>query len=56
MTNTTFYPATKPSAHPAVAYTRNRTTGALLAAAPPTAYGAESRQQGNGGLYSTGPD
>jgi CubicO group peptidase (beta-lactamase class C family) len=57
MTNTTFYPAAKPSAHSAIAYTRNRTTGALVAAAPPAAYGAENRPpQGNGGLYSTGPD
>jgi len=57
MTNTTFYPTRKPSAHLAVAYARNRTTSALEAAPPPSAYGVEGRPpQGNGGLFSTGPD
>lgn len=57
MTNTTFYPTRKPSAHRAVACARNRTTGALEAVPPPTTYGAEGHPpMGNGGLYSTGPD
>jgi CubicO group peptidase (beta-lactamase class C family) len=57
MTNTTFYPTRKPSAHRAVAYSRNRTTGALEAAPPPGNYGRDDRPPlGNGGLFSTGPD
>ncbi len=57
MTNTTFYPARKPAAHRVVAYSRNRTTGALESTPPPAAYGPEGRApQGNGGLYSTAPD
>jgi len=57
MSNTTFYPARMPSAHLAVAYTKNRSTGALEAAPPPAAYGVEGRPpMGNGGLFSTGPD
>jgi CubicO group peptidase (beta-lactamase class C family) len=57
MTNTTFYPARRPSAHRAVAYSKNRTTGALEAAPPPRDYGVDGRPpMGNGGLFSTGPD
>lgn len=57
MTNTTFYPPRKPAAHRVVAYTKSRTTGALEAAPPPSAYGIEGRvPMGNGGLFSTGPD
>jgi CubicO group peptidase (beta-lactamase class C family) len=57
MSNTTFYPARKPSAHRALAYVKNRTTGALEPASAPGNYGAEGRPPlGNGGLFSTGPD
>ena len=56
MKNTTFYPAKK-SATQLVGTTRkNKTTGALESAPPPS-YGAEGRPPlGNGGLFSTGPD
>lgn len=57
MSNTTFYPARKPSAHRATAYVKNRTTGALEPASAPGNYGVEGRPPlGNGGLFSTGPD
>lgn len=57
MKNTTFYPARKPSAHLAVGYAKNRTTGALQAAALFSSFGVEGRPPlGNGGLFSTGPD
>lgn len=57
MKHTTFYPARMPSAHLAVAYKKNRTTGALEAAPPPSGFGVEGHPPlGNGGLFSTGPD
>jgi CubicO group peptidase (beta-lactamase class C family) len=57
MDHTTFYPSRMPSAQRAVAYTKNRTTGALEAASPPANYGLEGRPPlGHGGLFSTGPD
>ena len=57
MKNTTFYPAQKPDVRRATAYRKNRATGALEAAAPPSGFGAEGHPPyGNGGLFSTGPD
>ena len=57
MKNTTFYPHEKPAGHQVVAYTKNRTTGALEAAPPPGGFGVGGHPPlGNGGLFSTGPD
>jgi CubicO group peptidase (beta-lactamase class C family) len=57
MKDTTFYPATRPSAHLVVGCSKNRTTGALEPAAPLAGFGVEGRPPlGNGGLFSTGPD
>lgn len=56
MKNTTFYPAKKPSAQIVGTTRKNKTTGALEPAPPPS-YGAEGHPPlGNGGLFSTGPD
>jgi CubicO group peptidase (beta-lactamase class C family) len=57
MTNTTFYPARKPSARLVVAYSKNRSTGTLEPVPPAPGFGVEGHPPlGNGGLFSTGPD
>ena len=57
MKHTTFYPGRGPSAHRAMAYTKNQTTGALEAAGLNETYGVKGHPPtGNGGLFSTGPD
>ncbi|MFO1452361.1 MAG: serine hydrolase domain-containing protein [Opitutaceae bacterium] len=57
MTHTTFYPSLHPEHRVVTAYTRNKTTEKLEAAAPRADYGPRDRPPlGNGGLYSTGPD
>lgn len=57
MNDTTFYPTRKPSLDPVVAYTKNRSSGALEAVPPRGPIGAEGHPPlGNGGLFSTGPD
>ncbi|MBL9205223.1 MAG: beta-lactamase family protein [Opitutaceae bacterium] len=57
MTHTTFYPSLHPEHRVVTAYTRNKTTEKLEAAAPRVDYGPRDRPPlGNGGLYSTGPD
>jgi CubicO group peptidase (beta-lactamase class C family) len=57
MKHTTFYPEKMPSADLVVAYTKDKTTGALVAAPPHTDFGVVGHPPfGNGGLYSTGPD
>jgi len=57
MRDTTFYPYRKPETHVVVAYTKNRSTGALEAAGQPSSFGHEGQPPvGNGGLFSTGPD
>ena len=57
MKHTTFYPARKPSAHLVSTTRKNKTTGALESAPPPSGFGDEGRPPlGNGGLFSTGPD
>jgi CubicO group peptidase (beta-lactamase class C family) len=57
MKKTTFYPAQKPSAHLVGTSRKNKTTGTLESAPPPTGFGVEGRPPlGNGGLFSTGPD
>ena len=57
MGHTTFYPTRKPSVHLVGASRKNKSTGALESAPPPTGFGVEGRPPlGNGGLFSTGPD
>ena len=56
MKNTTFYPAKKPSAHLVGTARKNKTTGALESAPPPSYGSSNSPPLGNGGLFSTGPD
>jgi CubicO group peptidase (beta-lactamase class C family) len=57
MKHTTFYPANIPSAHLAVAYSKDRATGALTVVAPRPDFGVAGQPPfGNGGLFSTGPD
>jgi CubicO group peptidase (beta-lactamase class C family) len=57
MKHTTFYPANKPSAHLVVAYTKDKSSGALTPAPPHSDFGVVGHPPfGNGGLYSTGPD
>lgn len=57
MKDTTFYPTRKPSLHLVVAYTKNRSSGALEAVPPGGPIGVEGHPPlGNGGLFSTGPD
>ena len=57
MKNTTFYPTRKPSVHLVVAYSKNRSTGALTAVPEKGIFGVEGHPPlGNGGLFSTGPD
>jgi CubicO group peptidase (beta-lactamase class C family) len=57
MKHTTFYPAALPSAGLAVAYEKDKATGALAVAPRLRGFGEVGHPPfGNGGLYSTGPD
>jgi len=57
MPNTTFYPTDEQRARLATAYAKNNGTGALESVPPRPEFGPRNRPpQGNGGLYSTGPD
>jgi CubicO group peptidase (beta-lactamase class C family) len=57
MTDTTFYPSEAQLARLATSYARNPTTGALEAVPRRPDFGPKDKPpQGNGGLYSTGPD
>lgn len=57
MKDTTFYPTDAQRARLATAYAKNKDSGALEAVPPRTDFGTRARPpQGNGGLYSTGPD
>jgi len=57
MKDTTFYPAEAQRARLVTAYAKNATTGALEVVPPRADFGPRDRPpQGNGGLYSTGPD
>lgn len=57
MKDTTFYPTAEHRARFAVAYEKNKDTGALAPAKPRAEYGPKERPpQGNGGLYSTPND
>ncbi len=57
MKDTTFYPTAEHRARLAVAYEKNKDTGALAPAKPRAEYGPKERPpQGNGGLYSTPND
>lgn len=57
MKNTTFYPTDAQRAQLATAYAKDKSTGKLSAVPPRSDFGIRSRPpQGNGGLYSTGPD
>jgi CubicO group peptidase (beta-lactamase class C family) len=57
MKDTTFYPTDAQRARLATAYAKNKDTGVLEAVPPRADFGRRDRPpQGNGGLYSTGPD
>jgi len=57
MKDTTFYPTDAQRARLVTAYQKNATTGALEVVPPRQDFGPRNRPpQGNGGLYSTGPD
>jgi CubicO group peptidase (beta-lactamase class C family) len=57
MSNTTFYPTGEQRARLATGYAKNKDTGALDPVPPRPEFGPRDRPpQGNGGLYSTGPD
>lgn len=57
MKETTFYPSEAQRARLATAYAKSKETGALEAVPPRADFGTRDRPpQGNGGLYSTGPD
>lgn len=57
MRSTTFYPTDAQRARLATAYAKSKTTGALEPVPPRADFGPRDRPpQGNGGLYSTGPD
>ncbi|MDP9322752.1 MAG: beta-lactamase family protein, partial [Acidobacteriota bacterium] len=57
MPNTTFYPTDEQRARLATAYAKDNGTGALESVPPRPEFGPRNRPpQGNGGLYSTGPD
>jgi CubicO group peptidase (beta-lactamase class C family) len=57
MKDTTFYPTNAQRSRLVTAYAKNKDTGALDAVPPRPDYGPRDRPpQGNGGLYSTGPD
>jgi len=57
MRDTTFYPTEAQRARLVTAYAKNKDTGALESVPPRPEFGPRDRPpQGNGGLYSTGPD
>lgn len=57
MKDTTFYPTEAQRARWVTAYAKNKATGQLEAVPPRPEFGPRDRPpQGNGGLYSTGPD
>jgi CubicO group peptidase (beta-lactamase class C family) len=57
MRDTTFYPTDEQRARFVTAYAKNKDTGALESVPPRPEFGPRDRPpQGNGGLYSTGPD
>jgi CubicO group peptidase (beta-lactamase class C family) len=57
MPNTTFYPTDEQRTRLSTAYAKNNGTGALESVPPRPEFGPRNRPpQGNGGLYSTGPD
>jgi CubicO group peptidase (beta-lactamase class C family) len=57
MKDTTFYPTDAQRARLVTAYAKNKDTGALEMVPPRPDFGPRDRPpQGNGGLYSTGPD
>jgi CubicO group peptidase (beta-lactamase class C family) len=57
MNNTTFYPTEEQRAQLATAYAKSKETGVLEPVPPRADFGRRDRPpQGNGGLYSTGPD
>jgi CubicO group peptidase (beta-lactamase class C family) len=57
MKDTTFYPTDAQRARLVTAYAKNKESGALEPVAPRPEFGPRDRPpQGNGGLYSTGPD
>jgi CubicO group peptidase (beta-lactamase class C family) len=57
MKDTTFYPTDAQRARLVTAYAKNKDNGALEAVPPRPDFGPRNRPpQGNGGLYSTGPD
>jgi CubicO group peptidase (beta-lactamase class C family) len=57
MKDTTFYPDGRQRARLAVSYAKNKETGVLEPVPPRPEFGPRDRPpQGNGGLYSTGPD
>jgi CubicO group peptidase (beta-lactamase class C family) len=57
MKDTTFYPTEKQRKRLVTAYAKNKETGALEAVPPRDDFGAKDQPpQGNGGLFSTGPD
>jgi CubicO group peptidase (beta-lactamase class C family) len=57
MKDTTFYPTDAQRARLVTAYAKNKDTGALDVVPPRPDFGPRDRPpQGNGGLYSTGPD
>jgi CubicO group peptidase (beta-lactamase class C family) len=57
MKDTTFYPAEKFPERRVTGYSKDRVTGAMIAARPPAGFGQRGTPPfGNGGLFSTGPD
>jgi CubicO group peptidase (beta-lactamase class C family) len=57
MKNTTFYPTDKQREKLVTAYAKNKDSGMLEAVAPRADFGVRDHPpQGNGGLFSTGPD
>jgi len=57
MTHTTFYLTPESRSQLATAYAKNKETGLLEPVPPRADFGSRNRPpQGNGGLYSTGPD
>jgi CubicO group peptidase (beta-lactamase class C family) len=57
MKNTTFYPTDPEREKLVTAYAKNKDTGALEAVPPRNDFGVKDHPpQGNGGLFSTGPD
>jgi CubicO group peptidase (beta-lactamase class C family) len=57
MTHTTFYLTPEARARMATSYAKNKTSGTLDPVPPRPEFGPRERPpQGNGGLYSTGPD